>query len=54
VGTSVAGLIKRLLHDLKTQTLNLNVHLASGDAIGSTGNLKVHISQVVLVAKNVA
>ena len=38
----------------KGQSLDLDVHLTSRDAFGCTRDLKVHVSEVVLVTEDVA
>ena len=54
VGAAFAGLVQGLLHDFEAEALNLDVHLARGDAVGRTGYLEVHIAEVVFVTKDVA
>ncbi|KAF5056571.1 hypothetical protein DSECCO2_365850 [anaerobic digester metagenome] len=47
-------LLKRLCKHLIGHPVNLNVHLTGGDSVNSTGNLEVHISEVVFIAKDIA
>src|SRR5690606_6572994 len=46
-------LIQGDLHDLFGDALDLDVHLQSGYALGSTGHLEVHVAQVVFVTEDV-
>ena len=54
VCAAFAGLIQGLLHDFEAQALNFDVHLARGDAVGSTRYLEVHVAEVVFVTQDVA
>ena len=54
VRAAVAGLVQGLLHDFEAEALNLDVHLARGDAVGRTRNLEVHVAEVVFVTQDVA
>ena len=38
---------------IKAQPLDLDVHLAGSDAFRSAGDFEVHVSQVVLIPKDV-
>jgi hypothetical protein len=53
VQTAVLGLTERDLHDLLGDALDLDVHLQRGDAVGGTGDLEVHVAEMILVAENV-
>ena len=46
-------LFQRLSHHLEAQPLDLHVHLEGGDAVAGTGDLEVHIAQVIFHALNV-
>ena len=35
------------------QTINLDIHLTSGDAFGCTGQFKVHIAQMIFITQNI-
>src|SRR5690606_8919605 len=50
---SVPGLFKGLDQDFIGKSLDLDVHLTGGDPISGTGDLEVHIPQMVLIAQNV-
>jgi hypothetical protein len=54
VSATVFGLVQSVLQDLKAQALDLDVHLASGDALLGSRDFKVHIAEVVFVAQDVA
>ena len=47
------GLCQRHLHDLFGDALDLDVHLQSGDTVGGTCHLEVHVAQVILITQNV-
>ena len=51
--TSLLCLLKCDFHDLLGDTLDLDIHLQRGNTISSTGNFKVHITQVIFIAKDV-
>ena len=53
VQASFQRLLQRLLHDLFGDALDLDVHLQCSNAIGGTGNLEVHVAQVIFVAEDV-
>ncbi len=53
VQTSQACLLERGLHDRDSDALDLDVHLIGRDAVGRTGDLEVHVAQVILVAENI-
>src|SRR5690606_38548217 len=46
-------LIQGDLHDLFGDALDLDVHLQRGYALGSTGDLEVHVTEVVFVTEDV-
>src|SRR5690606_34646478 len=46
-------LVQSDLHDLFGDALDLDVHLQRGHALGGTGNLEVHVAQVVFVTEDV-
>ena len=48
------GLLKRLLHDVLGQPGHLDVHLAGCNAVGRSGELEVHVAQVILSSEDVA
>ena len=48
------SLLKRYFHDLLVNSFDLDIHLECCDTLSSTSHLKVHITKVVLVAKNVS
>ena len=54
VETSVAGLHEGLFEDFVAKAVALDVHLCGGDTVFGTGNLEVHIAQVVFIAQDVA
>src|SRR5581483_8161721 len=47
------GLVQRLAHDLAIDAADLDVHLQRSDAVGSAGDLEIHVAQMVLVAEDV-
>src|SRR5690606_14693525 len=53
VQTRFQSLVQRAFHDLFGDALDLDVHLQRGHAIGGTGNLEVHVAQVVFVTEDV-
>ena len=53
VQPAVARLIERRLHDLGRDTGDLDVHLERSHALGRTGNLEVHVAEMILVADDV-
>src|SRR3954468_8352547 len=53
VDTSILGLAERDLHDLLGDALDLDVHLERGDALLGTGDLEVHVAEMVLVTEDV-
>src|SRR5262245_31518738 len=53
VQPGLARLLDRLLHDRAPDAADLDVHLHGGDAVARTGDLEVHVAQVVLVAEDV-
>ena len=53
VDASPAGLLQSLLQNVVGKSVNLDVHLGCGDSVLCSGNLEVHISQVILVSKDV-
>ena len=54
VETAFLGLVQCLLENLIGQTVALDIHLGSGDTIDGTRYLEVHVTQVVLIAQDVA
>ena len=46
-------LFKRTLHDLFIDAFDLDVHLQGGHTLRGTGDLEVHIAQMILVTENV-
>src|SRR5688572_4840766 len=53
VHAAFLGLVKRDLHDLARDALDLDVHLQRGDAALGTGDLEVHVAEVILVTEDV-
>src|SRR5574344_1615374 len=47
VETAHTGLFQSLTHEFGRDALDLDIHLESGDAFGGTGNLEVHIAEVI-------
>ena len=47
------SLLKRYFHDLLVNSFDLDIHLECRNTLSGTSHLKVHITKVVLVAKNV-
>ena len=52
--TTSLSLHQCLLQNVERQTVALDIHLGSGQTILCTSGLEVHITQVVLVAKDIA
>ena len=53
VDATALGLLERLLEDLAGQAVDLDVHLQRADAAARTGDLEVHVAEVILVAEDV-
>jgi hypothetical protein len=53
VQTASLGLLQCLLHDLFGDAFDLDVHLQGGDALSGTGDLEVHVAQVIFVTQDV-
>ena len=53
VQTSQTGLLKSLGKHFVAQSVNLDIHLGSGDTVSGTGYLEVHISEVVLISEDI-
>ena len=53
VQSPVTSLVERNPHDVARDARNLDVHLQGGDALLGASDLKVHIAEMVLVAKDV-
>src|SRR6478609_7136571 len=51
--SSPLGLLERRLHDLPRNAGDLDVHLQAGDALAGTGDLEVHVTEMVLGALDV-
>ena len=49
----IAGLSQRLIHDLASNPLDLDIHLQRGDATVGAGNLEVHVTEVIFIAQDV-
>ena len=47
------SLRQRNLHDFLGDALNLDVHLQGGDTVFGTGDLEVHVAQVVFIAEDI-
>src|SRR6056297_335001 len=54
VQTRCVCLLKRKLHDLVGDAVDLDIHLQGGYALLSTGNLEIHIAQVIFVTQDVS
>ena len=54
IHTCLVSLCESVLQHLVTQTIHLDIHLASGQTVTRTGGLEVHIAEVVLIAEDVA
>src|SRR3990172_839254 len=46
-------LVQGLAHDIAVDAADLDVHLQRGDPAGGTGDLEIHVAQVILVAEDV-
>src|SRR6185437_8838044 len=53
VQPALARLIERNAHDLRRDTLDLDVHLQSRDAGCGAGHLEIHVAQVILIPEDV-
>ena len=51
--TGLVSLCQSVLKDFVAQTIDLDIHLASGQTVTGTGGLEVHIAKVVFVTKDV-
>ena len=47
-------LCERVLQYLVAQSVHLDIHLACGQSVAGTRGLEVHVSEVVLIAEDVA
>ena len=54
VQTTFAGLVQRLFENFIAQTVALDVHLSGRDSFFSTGHLEVHVTEMILVAEDIA
>ena len=50
---TVFCLCQRLFHDLLRNTLDLDIHLQRGNTVLGTGNLEVHVAEMVLVTEDI-
>ena len=48
------GLLKRFGHQRRRESGNLDIHLQSGDALLCSGNLEIHVAEVVLQSLDIA
>ena len=53
VQTTFASLRQSTLEDFVAKTIDLDVHLSSGDTVSGTRHLEVHITEVVFVTEDV-
>ena len=53
VQASTTSLLQGNLHDLFGDAFDLDVHLQGGHTFGGTGNLEVHVAQVIFVTQDV-
>ncbi len=53
VQASTTSLLQGNLHDLFGDAFDLDVHLQRGHTFGGTGNLEVHVAQVIFVTQDV-
>src|SRR5690606_20964278 len=53
VDATALGLFQSDLHDLFGDTVDLDVHLQRGDAVFRTGNLEVHVAEVIFITEDV-
>ncbi len=53
MGTAAMSLRQGLAENLIGETVDLDVHLAGGNAVGRSANLEVHVAQMILVAQNI-
>ena len=54
IHTCLVCLCQRVLQDLITQTIYFDIHLTSRQTIFRTRGLEVHVTEVILVAENIA
>ena len=47
------GLLKGLAHDLGSDSGDLDIHLESCDSVACSGNLEVHVAEVVLFTEDI-
>src|SRR5690554_687503 len=53
IQTSIVSLVQSQFHDLFGDALDLDVHLQRGNTLLGTGNLEVHVAQVIFVTQDV-
>src|SRR5690606_29862965 len=46
-------LLQSQLHDLVSDTVDLDIHLQCGDTVFGTGYLEIHVAQLIFVTQNV-
>ena len=51
--TSGLGLGQGFSHDLPADAVDLDIHLNSSNTIFGTGNLKIHIADMIFVTKDI-
>ena len=51
--TSQTGLLESLGKHIVAESVNLDIHLGSGDTVSGTRYLEVHISEVVLISEDI-
>src|SRR6185503_4989446 len=53
VQPTLARLVERLTHNAEVEALDLDVHLDGRDAVRRSGDLEIHVAEVILGAENV-
>ena len=53
VQPSLASLCQRFLHDLEIEAFDLDVHLDRSDSVLGSGDLEVHVAEVILSTEDV-
>ena len=54
VQATIASLTQSLLQNLIRKSVALDIHLSGSDTVDGTSNLEVHVTEVILVAEDVA
>ena len=51
--TTFLGLVQCFLHDLGSDTVDLDIHLERGHTLLGAGDFEVHVAEMILVTENI-